>query len=1028
LSLRHIITACLLFSTCILRAQIPAFYHLSTAEGLSDNNVNIAMRDKNGILWIATTEGLNQFDGNRINTYHKYKYPELADNNIERIAIDDHNRIWIRTNTHYITMLDERRKFHRILVGDTTDPSNITAMFRVNSDDIIVLKGRQHYLQKKNDLKVFEKVMMPFDSLLRGSIGFTYNFDNSTTVYYRGNNLVAVDYAKRKLLMQLHFPGLHGVNYINDDELIAYTRKGDVFYHISMSQKKVIREYRDVRDQYDLPITGELRNVTRIDENRFAFTSFFSGLYILDLRKGKVDHWMHDPVDHRSIGGNNTFNVRYDSSGYLFVTTQTSGLHFYNLKQQQATSKPYFIDDNKEIFDGYIQALTTDNESNLWMGAQDRLIKWDRSNDRTSYIPCFLPDGTNISGKETFRAIQIDETGQFWVGTSRYGLLILDKKLRTITRVTDSVPGKRTDFPSAWINAICTDKDGNKWIGTLRGTCIIDGKNFGVISLKDHPLLAEMSRLPCASLWKDEIGNMWIGTTRGAWCYNPQQKSISNYSIREGLFHNTVSAINQDDQGNTYFATSGGLSILSKDKKITSYNRSNGLRNDRCEGILKDSAGFMWIGNLNCILRYDPVNKKFAVFEEGAGFSHAGFRMRSSHKGRQGEMFWGTDRGITYFFPAEMSSVSLPLQPHVNTLQAGDQLFHFTAKEQIRFPYSVSSFVFSFSSGELTGDKRNQLLCRLTGFDNDWKSPAITGQSVYSNLSHGSYLFEMKASRDGIHWYQAPYPVEIIISRPWWQQTWFRILCALTIAGIGWLIYSYLQRRKKNKMEVMQLNLKMAESKLMNLRLQMNPHFLFNSLSSIQHLIVSQQANKAYRYLTVFSNFLRSLLNYAEKNFIPLDEELKILNMYVELESLRFDQSFSWEIQVDESLANDEVLVPSLMIQPFAENAIWHGLMHKEGVKKLTIRFSNNADEYLTCVVEDNGVGRERSKLIRENNINSMVHESKGIGIIQERLRLLEEKTGKPATLTIEDVQEKNNEVTGTRVIITIPYYNPEEI
>ncbi|HRF17600.1 MAG TPA: histidine kinase, partial [Chitinophagaceae bacterium] len=231
---------------------------------------------------------------------------------------------------------------------------------------------------------------------------------------------------------------------------------------------------------------------------------------------------------------------------------------------------------------------------------------------------------------------------------------------------------------------------------------------------------------------------------------------------------------------------------------------------------------------------------------------------------------------------------------------------------------------------------------------------------------------------------------------------------------------------KKSKLELMELNVKMAESKFLNLRLQMNPHFLFNSLSSIQHLIVSQQATKAYKYLTVFSNFLRSLLNYADKNFIPLDAELKILQMYIELESLRFDQSFSYEIKADESLSNDEVLVPSLMVQPFAENAIWHGLLHKEGDKKLSIRFSNNAEDYLTCIIEDNGIGRQKAESIQKGKITSMVHESKGIGIIRERLELLQQKTGKPASLKIEDIYS-NNEATGTKVIITIPYYNPEE-
>jgi LytS/YehU family sensor histidine kinase len=232
---------------------------------------------------------------------------------------------------------------------------------------------------------------------------------------------------------------------------------------------------------------------------------------------------------------------------------------------------------------------------------------------------------------------------------------------------------------------------------------------------------------------------------------------------------------------------------------------------------------------------------------------------------------------------------------------------------------------------------------------------------------------------------------------------------------------------KKSRMEVMELNVKIAESKFLNLRLQMNPHFLFNSLSSIQLLIVSKQTTEAYKYLTLFSNFLRSLLNYAEKNFMPLDEELKVLKMYIELEGLRFDKTFSFEIQVDESLSNDEILVPSLMVQPFVENAIWHGLLHKEGEKKLSVHFNNHEDEWLTCVIEDNGIGRVSSNSIQKNKISSIVHKSKGIAIIRERLSLLQQKTGKPAHVEITDLYNQHSEATGTKVIITIPFYNPEE-
>lgn len=1008
-----------------MQAQSPAFYHLSTAEGLSDNNVSVALRDKRGILWIATSEGLNSFDGNRITTYDRYKYPELPDNNIERIVIDNNDRIWMRTNTDYLAMLDEKRKFHRIQVGDTSDQSNITTIFNTHEHGVIAMKGRQHYFQAKGKTGVFEKRSTPFDSLLKGSIGFTYHLDNDKVIYYRGGALVMVDYATMKPLLHMPFRGINGAYAINDDELITFSVKGDVFYRISISQEKIVDEYKDIRDQYGLPITGNLRNMTRIDSNRFAFTTFFSGMYILDLPKKAAQHWVHDPVDPRSIGGNNTFNVRYDTSGYLFVTTQTSGVHFYNLKKQQATGKAYFRDDQQEVFDGYVHSLTTDKEGNLWMGAQDRLIKWNRATDKASYIPLQAPDGSSIVGRETIRVVHIDEDENLWVGTSRFGVLILDRQMKIVKRITDSIDGKRTLLPAAWINAIDIDPNGDRWIATLRGTAIIKKNTYEVVSLEKHPVLGVMSKIPSASLWNDGKGRMWIGTTRGAWCYDLQKNTVLHYSTREGLAHNTVYAVNYDQAGNTYFATAGGFTVLSPEGTIKSYNRSNGLRNDRCEGLLRDEQGYLWIGNLNCILRYDPVNKKFAVYEEGRGFSHSGFRMRCSHKTKEGEMFWGTDRGVIYFFPGQMSGASLPLRPTIISLQAGDSLYHFSGEEKLHFPYRTSSFVFNFSSGELEGDKRNQLLYRLTGFDDEWRTPASTGQAVYSKLPPGQYTFAIKASRDGVNWYEPSRTVTIVVAPPWWQQTWFRILYSAFVAGLAWFIYSYLQRRRRNRMQVMELNVKMAESRFSNLRLQMNPHFLFNSLSSIQHLIVSQQTNKAYKYLTVFSNFLRSLLNYAEKNFIPLDEELKILQLYIELESLRFDRSFSWEIKTDEALTAEVVPVPTLMIQPFVENAIWHGLIHKEGEKKLSIHFQQRSEDHLTCIIEDNGVGREEATRIRQTNISARMHESKGMGIIRERLRLLEQKTGKPATLEIEDLKDEKG-ATGTRVILTIPYYNPD--
>jgi len=1172
-------------------AQSPAFFHLSTAEGLNDNSVNAAACDHNGMLWLGTTEGLSSFDGNSITAYHKFKHPQISSNIIENIAVDPNNNIWLRFSTNELTMLDRNRQFHLYTVGDSLDKARVTNIFYLKSKGLVAFKGNVHYEMKDKDSVRLRKMAVPGFESLPTTVSLLGRFNSDTLLFWGNNKLVAYDYANMKPLFSIALPGIEGFVVLNSDEVVAYTQKGDRFSCISISQKRIVREYQTLKDRNGNAFSGDLRNAANIGQNKAVFTSRFDGMFMVDFATQTFTNWRHDPLDARSLGGNNTYRVRLEANGYLLVTSLTSGLHYYNTKLKQAAIKPYFNDAKKEVFDGFIQSITSDKQGNMWMGCQDRLVYWNRETDKVKYVQTRLPDGKGISGSETIRAVCFDDADNLWVGTSTKGVLILNKHLNTVKQLTLLSPPNAYTIASPWINAICPNSEGSVWVGTLRGTCRIDAKTFAVDNLSAHPLLSRLNTIPCTSIWIDGRKRVWIGTVRGVWCYDAEKNALTHYDKQRGLVGNTVLAIREDDVGNYYFGTSEGLSVLNRDSTIVNYNRSNGLRNDRCEGILKDDSGFVWVGNLSCILRYDPRRKTFAVFEEGLGFSHAGFRMRCGYKSRSGEMFWGTDRGLTYFFPADMNIGSFDLKPSISALMVGDSQYRFTQTQSLSFPYNTGSFNFVFSSGELSGGKKSQLLYRLKGFDDGWKGSSIVGQASYSKLPAGKYRFEIKSSRDGAKWYQGSYPVFVTVEKPWWATIWFRALLIAAAVALAYLLYRYYQARyqrqemekmidyfgnsgyqhstvneilwdicrnciarmkfedcviylldsdrqvlvqraaygpknprdseilnpieipvgtgivgdvavtgkacvvgdtsndsryvvdderryaeitvpilhegkvmgiidsehrkknyfsskhlsalqsiaaicsakiskaiaveamKENEKALSELNIKMAESRFLNLRLQMNPHFLFNALSSIQHLIVSEQTTKAYRYLTIFSNFLRSLLTFAEKNFIPLDEEVKILGMYVQLESLRFDDSFSYDITVDDSLNNDVVLVPSLMVQPFAENAIWHGLLHKEGAKQLSIRFSSHSDDVLYCVIEDNGIGRQQSAAIKRNTIGAIGHQSRGIDIITQRLALLQQKTGKPASIVFEDVA-----TGGTRVTINIPYYNPEAL
>jgi len=231
------------------------------------------------------------------------------------------------------------------------------------------------------------------------------------------------------------------------------------------------------------------------------------------------------------------------------------------------------------------------------------------------------------------------------------------------------------------------------------------------------------------------------------------------------------------------------------------------------------------------------------------------------------------------------------------------------------------------------------------------------------------------------------------------------------------------EEKQQAKIETLENKQKMTESRLQSLRLQMNPHFLFNALNSIQQMILANEEMVATRYLSKFSKLLRTILVHSDKEFVTLKEELEILHLYIDLESIRFKESFSYSIDCDDEIDTDEIKLPTLLIQPFVENAIWHGLMHKEGERFLQVKFSEQ-DDCIHCVIEDNGIGRERSREAKLATGQGKKHTSKGIEVSLERLKAMSNGNGCEGALQIFDLKDDDGNAIGTCVKIIFPTQN----
>jgi two-component system, LytTR family, sensor kinase len=224
---------------------------------------------------------------------------------------------------------------------------------------------------------------------------------------------------------------------------------------------------------------------------------------------------------------------------------------------------------------------------------------------------------------------------------------------------------------------------------------------------------------------------------------------------------------------------------------------------------------------------------------------------------------------------------------------------------------------------------------------------------------------------------------------------------------------------REKEIEVLKLQKDLATSQLTTLRAQMNPHFIFNALNSIQQFILQGNVEEANRYLSRFSKLQRQILNNSTQQFITLEKEIEILTLYLQLEELRFGHTFTYQLTTGSNIETAEIRIPTMIIQPFIENAIWHGLMAKTGDKKLTIDFVLSEDDFLICTIKDNGIGRQASALLKEVRPGEEKHQSKGLSLVYDRLGMLQQQYKQQFQAEVSDIDE-GGKVAGTQVVLTM--------
>lgn len=263
-----------------------------------------------------------------------------------------------------------------------------------------------------------------------------------------------------------------------------------------------------------------------------------------------------------------------------------------------------------------------------------------------------------------------------------------------------------------------------------------------------------------------------------------------------------------------------------------------------------------------------------------------------------------------------------------------------------------------------------------------------------------------------------PLKIEFNVKKAFWNEWWFYLLTLLLISTLLRYLFKHrVNKIKERERKAVELNKNLLNLKLKALRAQMDPHFTFNVLNSIQHYISDKDELSSNKYLTKFSRLVRAVLNNSEETLIPLSDEIKALELYIDLEAMRCDESFNYEISIENGIDLHKIKIPSMLLQPYVENAIKHGVLPLEKGGKIKIEILK-VGEILKCVIEDNGIGRKKSNELRGNE----GHKSFGTTITQKRLALISELYGSVLSEKTSDLLDKSGKNLGTRVEIGIPF------
>jgi len=1014
--------------------------NITLVKGLSQNWVHCILQDRYGFMWFGTWDGLNKFDGYNFIMYNVSD--GLTDHAILSMVEDESGNLWLGT-ARGLNKFD-RKNQNFIQYPDI--PGNTTSLFKNRINSLIISEDGYVWLGTGGGLCRFDPETEKFTPYLSSPQEYSSprsNFilhlleDNKGRIWVSTTyGLVIFDPKTERSTRYYHMkddPNSLSHNYVNfvlqtgSGNYWIATQNGLNFYDTTT---KVNTRYYDDPDDRESLSSSSIRVVFEDDNGNIWIGTSDRGLARFNEKEQNFTRFSHELGKDQSLSNNDVYSIFEDKSGNIWVGTY-KGVNKINkyrndfgLLQQTTTSGG-----GTGLNNNFIWSFEQDGQNNLYIGTSNGVNIRSADDGSFSYLIHDTSDPNTLAGNIVKSILFTPDLNSMWFGLSGDGLDRYDlatEQIRNYQPIQD-----KNSLNDGFVNALLQDHQGNIWIGTGQGLNRLDPETEVFASYvhkpDDHTTLSNSIIL---SLYQDRTNNLWIGTNHGLnrYLYNEDRFERHFHTPSYMLDSYTFFSIYEDTRGRIWAGTSGGglIRLIPETGDYIVYTSRHGMPNNIVYTIHEDDDGNIWFtGNRGLVKFYVDI-ERFVTYDVKDGIQSFEFNLGAGYKDQSGRMYFGGMNGLNIFHPKDIRVNPDPPVVIISSFRKFNEIQRneLFDGDTIRLRYDESFFSFEISALDYTNPAKNQYKYFLEGVDKDWvKTDANDRLAEYKQVKPGRYTFYANGSNNDGIWNPSGIRLTVIIHPPWYATWMFRILLVFTLIAGTWF---FVQRRIKNirlkhEIELRMLDIEKQKFELEQraLRLQMNPHFLFNSLNSIQSYIVGHNPEMAINYLGKFSQLMRLILANSGNKTVPLNEEIKAITYYLDLEKLRFEQKFDYRIEVDPAIDREFMEIPPMIIQPYIENAIIHGLLHKKGKGNIQVEFRLK-DDKIHCTVTDDGVGRKRSaEILKQQGMN---RQSSGMHITRARLELLNQDNKEEYNVRVTDIEDEHGNALGTKIELFIQF------